>query len=853
MLWRASQICRHLPLANLLLSHSRDSVITIPIWQRIRCGSAAVAVQVRAVARQPSPTHQHQGQGASKLPSQTLQRSLVATLPQPAPDLVAMVDTLYTRRREGDTTKEDLKKYADFPKLLDHLRNREQAVELAALMVNTSVPHRAIRVLILAHDVGSRFTQSMYERIAYQLAQTRQWSELPALVSLGQIQSGRTTVRLLNWRTRALVEISQYRLLDNVLSDFEQARIQPNRRTFNTLVSGHLRNHDLEKAQDCLEWMQNAGFPMDASTHALLTAGYRSFGPDQSVKQRALAQIPKMKAKDGSVVVNSLLQVAVDTDDRASVRQYISLFVGPLGVAGRELDNNLALSPELGAISWSSVSRRTLPHPTGIHPDVITFTILVNYGAKAKKYEFAMQMIKRMKAHGIAPDSYFAASLIRLHGSTERFPTALDISATLCHDNTTALPPLRELGWQGDLYPDLEASQVSHSHQTVNALLKASLHITGLKGFLTISQFMRALGLKHNEHTIETFIRYLTRNNRIRPRELVQILRALSKDVSPTILQLNIVFAALLRQQRAQATPSGWNNLARRVRARQDGRRNAPRATDDQRQSLSDSESPATDKPNAAGASATQLYRDLMEPIVASLTERRVLSDGDLIKNIIRYEGIVKGNVESADAQFKSMLKRGIYPTKYHYSALIEGYCRVGNMLLAKNTLASARTAGFATDPAMYTIIMDGYAMISQPTHAMRVFKQMLQYRVHPDVAAVDALARAYYVSGFRGKARWILLWYWHFFGRFPPEMHSAPLEVLAKEFRKLGSARQNPWADRSDERKNNPMFPPLWRWKDLRSGEYSGLRGRVGRRIRLSPRGRMVYQMYLSESKTSK
>ena len=241
-----------------------------------------------------------------------------------------------------------------------------------------------------------------------------------------------------------------------------------------------------------------------------------------------------------------------------------------------------------------------------------------------------------------------------------------------------------------------------------------------------------------------------------------------------------------------------------------------------------------------------------MEPIVASLTERRVLPDGDLTKNIIRYEGIVKGNVESADAQFKSMLKRGIYPTKYHYSALIEGYCRVGNMISAKSTLVSARTAGLATDPVMYTIIMDGYARICKPAQATRIFKQMLQYRVRPDVAAVDALARAYYVSGYRGKARWILLWYWHFFGRLPPEMHSAPLEVLAKEFRKLGPARQSPWTDRGDERKNNPMSPPLWRWKDLRSGEHNGLRGRVGRRIRLSPRGRMVYQMYRSESQTS-
>ncbi|KAI0094982.1 hypothetical protein BDY19DRAFT_879025 [Irpex rosettiformis] len=861
MLWRASQVFRHFPPANLLRFRSRESVVIAPTWQSIRCGSAAIAVQVRAVTRQPSTStyqdHKQQAQRASKLPSQTLQRCLVATLPQPEQELVDIVDRLYARRREG----ENLEKYVESPELLGHLRDRKKATELAALMVNTSVPHRALRVLILAHELGCKFTQSVYERIAYQLAQTRQWSEVPALVSLGQMQSGKTTIRLLNWRTRALVEVAQYRLLDNVLSDFEQAHIQPNRRTFNTLVSGHLRNHDLEKAQDCLEWMQDAGFPMDASTHALLTAGYRSFGPDQRVKERALAHIPKMKAKDGSMVVNSLLQVAVDTDDTAGIRRFVSFFDGPLGVAGREVDSELDFPHTVGVKSQLSNHGRKATRPGGdLYPDIVTFTILVNYGAKAKDYDFAMQMIQRMKSYGIEPDSYFVAALIRLHGFTGHFSVALDISATLCHDDTPlALRRLRQLGWQGDFYPDLKASPVRHSHHTVNALLKVALPTVGLKGLRIVSHFMYALGLKHNEYTVETFLGYLSRSSRIRPRDLLQILRALSKDIAPTLRQLNIVFSALIRQRRAQSLPSGWNSLAHQLRPiREDGQRHTPPAADDQQQTSSDSARSTTDKTGAAVSSSRLSYRELMMPILTSLDKRRVLPDGEMTKNRILFDGVVTGNIELAKSHFQLMLERGIHPTKYHYSALIESYCRAGEMGEAIRTLASARKAGFADDPVMYTLIINGYARLCQPLHAARMFRKMLAYRIRPDVAAVDALARAYYAAGHPRKARSILQWYWPFFGRLSPEIHHAPLKTIAKEFRALGQARQNPFADRDDERKSVARISSEWQWKESESrcgkgNQTRSLRGRVGRGVSLSSRGRMIYRMYLSESKPSR
>ncbi|KAI0694887.1 hypothetical protein BC835DRAFT_993474 [Cytidiella melzeri] len=845
MLWRVSQVSRHFPPANLLQFISRGPFIGTPFHQSIRCGSAAIAHQVRAVARQPSATYHHSKSKAhqtSKLSSHRLQRSLTATLPQPEPELVGMVDVLYARRRDGECTRRDLESCVQSPELLTHLRECDKAIELAALMVNTNLPHRAIRTLILGHDFGCQFRQNMYERIAYQLAQTRRWAEIPALVALGQIQSGKTTVRLLNWRTRALVEVSEYRLLDNVLTDFEEAHLLPNRRTYNTLVTGHLQNHDLEKAQDCLEWMQDAGFPMDASTHALLTSGYRPLGPDPQVKNRALALIPKMNSKDGSVVVNSLLQVAVDADDTAAVHRFVSLFDKPHGVK-REFTSGKDTTRH-DTVSTASTSPRTVPRPgSGLYPDVVTFTILVNFAAKAQDYSFAMQMIEHMKAYRVQPDSYFVASMIRLHGLSGRFPTALDISATICQDVPMALPCLRELGWKGQLYSDFVSSPVLHGPQTINALLKVALRNEGLRSMRPVSRFMHALGLIPNEQIVETFVAHLSRAKRIRPRELMQILRIMSHNIRPTIRQVGIIYAALLRQHRAQTLPSGWQNVAQLLQRTKQEHRNFPGSSQDLNSASSESEV----KPVAALPSHSVSYRGVLKPILSYLTKRSVLPDGVMIGQRIRYEGVVQGDVESAKAYFQSMLDRGVHPNKYHYSALVESYCRAGEMGDAKATLQLARKAGCAKEPVLYTIIIDGYARLRQPAYAARVFRQMIAHGVRPDVAAVDALARAYFVSGRLNKAKSALMAYWPMFGRFPAKLRDASLEDLSKGFRKLGRPRQNPFADRGDGRKSDARITSghQLRETDLPYQKHRRKKGKQRRR-QLMPQSRTVCRMYL-------
>lgn len=122
MLWRASHAyvlissfeyieysgISILPTSSIF---DRETVIIAPCWQDTRWRSAAIALQVRAVACQPSTSrhdqdHKRKFQRAFKLPSQRSQRRTVAILPQLEQRLLVMVDKLYALQREEGCTRE---------------------------------------------------------------------------------------------------------------------------------------------------------------------------------------------------------------------------------------------------------------------------------------------------------------------------------------------------------------------------------------------------------------------------------------------------------------------------------------------------------------------------------------------------------------------------------------------------------------------------------------------------------------------------------------------------------------------------------------------------------------------------
>ncbi|OBZ79294.1 hypothetical protein A0H81_00889 [Grifola frondosa] len=185
--------------------------------------------------------------------------------PWPPPDLLTTLDAAFFRWAMKHVTARKLQKLAGGSRLLDVLQDRKMAVALALHLVKVKRPKRALWVLFVSQNVGSKLKQNAYEVIAHQLAETSQWGSMFKLIETGRCHTGRTTVRLLNWYTRALLETHRYTLLEDVIARFEKENLKPNRRTFHHLISGHIRNRNLTLAKRNLAKMEEAGFPIDSS------------------------------------------------------------------------------------------------------------------------------------------------------------------------------------------------------------------------------------------------------------------------------------------------------------------------------------------------------------------------------------------------------------------------------------------------------------------------------------------------------------------------------------------------------------------------------------------------------------
>lgn len=810
MLWRASQIFGHLHRAALQFSGRGQFHPLLPFQSSfpLRCMSAALALQARALFITPTTLVEElvrrksrkvqnmkasSGAGVTKDPLRPHAHAL-RSLPQPRADLVKMVDMLFRRRRAMDCTVEDLKVLVQDPEALSHLEDPEKARQLAVLMVNTGVPRRACRVLLLARYFGCTFKQNVYEAVAYQLAQTGQWAEMPSLVALGRRQTGRTTSRLLNWRARALVEISHFGLLDNVLEEFEEEKILPNRRTYHTLVSGHLRNRDLAKVKECLGWMEDAGFPMDASTHALLVSSYRSLGRDALVQSQALGSLQDLGERNATAVVNSLIQLSLDTRDVQSALKYLSFFDNaPSHFRQGQNRKGDSVVDEKGPDILRPGSVTSKPYPI-LAPDIATFTMLTNYAARMRDLPLALDMIKRMKTFGVRADDMYVAALVRVYCAVGQLSVALRITAATCKDIPPALSLLEDLGLKDvdSDGPGLDFTDIGVSIRVLNALLKGVLDTRGLPGMRAITRVMRIAGLQPNEETVEILMSYLTVQEKVSPRQLKNTLKAVPKHVRPTLRHVHILLRAIIGKQIASQNPRGWAATAA--------------AANKDLPSIPDHPSDYDDGPTQGMLEkmarsilrGKPTYRGITRRLLQSLMSRNISPDRATVDIILRHEALVKRNMDRARRALRVMLSRGMHPNEYHFATIMQGYALSGDVRTAEKVLWRAKDAGYGQDAVLYTILIHAYARLRRPGEAARIFQVMLREGVEPDVPAVDALASAYFAVRAFSAARRILIQSWERFAPFPPMLHQVNLRMLATAFRKLAPDDAKPLTQRS-------------------------------------------------------
>ncbi|KAL0951049.1 hypothetical protein HGRIS_007789 [Hohenbuehelia grisea] len=664
--------------------------------------------------------------------------------------------------------------------LSELFQDREKVRETVVALAQTRLPQRATQLLRFAHGLGCQLKQNAYEGAAHHLAMNKHWYQALVAVDLGIQHTQRTTIRLLNWRIRALLETQNYATLDDILSEFDRYGIKPNRRTFHLLIAAHIRNHNLTLAKERLRLMHAAGYTVDASTYALVTTVYRILGIDPQVATQAVKSLPSLADSVATAVLNSLLQMYFDAGDLKGAYSVLSLFhqsqsTTPIMIAFREsiVDEDRAQITDVDVSSNPSLG---LPP---IRRDAGTFSILINHTASRKDRASAMRYLQVMLGEDITPTIDTVVSLTHLYFATGDEAAAIQSISDMCGGRPKDL--LKQLGVPSPPVPlPFSVVSISPTVQAFNALIKGLLHAKGIGHCNIVLKIMRSRGVKPNPATFEIILRHLDRRKHARPRELLRVLRSLTRiNVKPSLRHLHIIMRAIFRREKRLIHGSGWNVAAAKFSAI---RRDLAKYPTGRISGLADIFEPAA----GIQLTARHRYRFLSRPIIQSLTARHIRSDAAMIALRVRHDAVVRADLDSAREVFNALLARGMRPRASHFAALMEGHAFAGDILGAEGVMEAAVRAGLKPNVVMFTILIVGHARKGKPQSALRTFHRMVLEGIKPDVPSIDAVVSGFFVVGSYIMARRVLTSLWSHIAPFPDELNSASLKILVKYFRAL-------------------------------------------------------------------
>ncbi|KAG8219898.1 hypothetical protein J3R82DRAFT_892 [Butyriboletus roseoflavus] len=691
------------------------------------------------------------------------------------------------------------------PKLRRYIRQRESARRLAQFLASTSRPLRAHSAMTLAHALGCRFKPNHFETVVHQLSLKEYWSLIPPLASLARDQCGKTTARLLNWKIRAFIECHRFGRLDHVLGEFARDNVQPTRRTFHLLVSGHLRNQDLDSAKRSLQLMEDAGFPVDASTHALIVTAYRSLGLDPQVHARAFEALRHVDVRTSTRMLNSMIQHFLDVGDEPSAAEHINRMIAPV-TSTRETVYHPGgtITGADGAVSPSSTS------PPVIHPDAATFTILINYLNSQRQFHRVHKVLNRMVEVGVEPDAGVVAALIRTYCLNGRDDMAMSLLAAMLKSDADAQSVLALLRVKCISQLPINVKGIGLTVHVFNAALPRVMEIRGLSGARFIIRIMQSNGIQSNAATIEVFLNYLDRMEHIETCRLTQVLRSISRKAhGPTIRHLNIILRKALRREKHRIHGSGWDTTAAKFSSTRRHTFTFPENRD-----LLNSENF-----DPSGSHHHPHHSSCIRSTILALSRKGVKSDRATFAMWLKHEGIADPTLGTAKSVFRHMVDKGMHPNRFHFTSLMDGFVRAGDVQAAEQVMRSAKAAGFKPDVVTWTVLISGYGRKGKPGLAMKTFRTMVAAGIPPDVPAIDALAHAYFAVGAYSVARKVLLELWPQVKPFPSEFKNAPLKQLAHIFRqseKPGVAWKKSLTPQEQRSFNGKLRQVLQEWNQI-------------------------------------
>lgn len=646
------------------------------------------------------------------------------------------------------------------------LEEQESVCRFAEKLAGSTAPYRALRLLKIARAVGTGISRNRYERVVYQLVVKKEWVLVQEVINVALAEE-KPSVRLLDWQALALIETQDFAGLSALINIHVKYEITPRRRTIGQLLRGHLLNHDLERARDVMKQLERVGLGADTSTYKTILSVYHGLGLDDFIVEKAneILADPEESLQSKVTALNGLIRIHL---------------------SNHNLTGALSLIEKFGNMENGDEHARDL-----IKIDTATYTILLSYLARHQSLDLLDRILKRIEVVDLRPDARVASSLIHLYYALGSETPALQVLKDACLPTVLDLETLKHLGYDGesDIPRAFRDYRGGPTVAMFNSIIESALPLRGFRVFNHILKLMESCNIYPDATTLEIFLSHLEKEKHILSVDVSRVLNKLMKcDIQPTIKHLNVILRSIVRNDKMKAHSCGWHGLAYRVSQ-------TLKALDPvDMEALKIKEAPPLIDPELSITSRqTQTVIRLLRPIVESLVSRSIKADRTTFALRMRFDSFaLPPNLAavSAEKTLQHMQDRGMHPTVYHYSALMEAYCASGNVEMARSLLLETRSRGLMTGVEsavlMYTILISAYGRQGRPDLALSIFQEMLDENITPDIAAVDAVVGAFFAVKAFHLARRVLIDLWPMVAPFPRELLNAPLKSCITRLREL-------------------------------------------------------------------
>ena len=585
---------------------------------------------------------------------------------------------------------------------------------------------------------------AMYEQLVAALERARRWDSVVAFTN-DALALGVVSHFVLARRIRALHEARRYVDAIATFELFAPHGLEPDWRDYDEVISAHLLNGELAKAQDLLADKVRKGLRTTAQTCLVLVGGMVQYGgnrvmeerllelasEDDLAKRRAMRQDPRVLNKILSVrAARGALADALAILSRFDLAQYPSDLVDALR----------SLSPSSSADELRpSASNDSHWRP---EPDASTIVTLVGLALRQQQPQLARRLLVSSLGAGIRFNDFLAAAVVRTLLAQHNLDSAASFVEALSQGTAT-------LG--GSALPALEPSV-----KVYELLLGGMLRYRGIPGANACFERLSALrgsSMQVSEGMTRALVDHLALDSEsevgVSSSVLLKVKQMTSNKTRPSVAHLNTLLRAAWTRERR------WQHDL-----------DAPDTPLESEFPMPDEPLPpertklerAPPRPEAAASSSQYVPREAellvssggrhessVSRLRASLADRDVRHDRDTSRHILRNDYLIRYIAAKWEYLQSHVVDLGIRPSFHHVAVLMRAYLRLGDARGARLAMQYAvDDLGLEPHQAYYTTLIGGLSRLGEYGDAVSVYAEFRKTGLAHDRNLYAALAMLY-------------------------------------------------------------------------------------------------------------